>query len=127
MSVIIIGSTMLLGLSGFPEVQFTLHKEETLEHVVHSTLSMADAFTHYGIIFCHTYRMQPSCLYNSSVKLSEVLMYSYYHCLDKTSMHECSTTYSHVKRDLCAQRLIGLLPGKHPYPCSPSFWKVCFF
>lgn len=62
MSVTIIGSTVLLGLSGFPEVQFTLYKEENLEHVVHSTLSMADAFTHYGIIFCHTYRMQPSCL-----------------------------------------------------------------
>lgn len=66
------------------------------------------------------------CLQNSSVKFLEVLMHGHYHCLDKTRTHERSTTYSHVKRNLCAQRSIWLLPGTHYYPYSPSFWKICY-
>lgn len=76
---------VLFCLGGFPKVQFTSAPGGRFGVFVNITLSKPDAFTHQGIISCHIYRMPPSCLENSSVRFSEVLMHSSY-------------THSQVKR-----------------------------
>lgn len=46
------GRGALLGISGFPKVRFSVHQADDLEHVVNTTLSTANAFTRYAVIFC---------------------------------------------------------------------------
>lgn len=104
----------MLGLGGFPKVQFTTAPGGRFGVFVHTTLSTPDAFTHQGIISCHTYRMPPSCLENSSVRFSEVLMHSSYTQPGKEGWYAHRLIWK-IKRDASWKMLIltGPTSGKY--------------
>lgn len=101
---------MLFGLSDFPEVQFTLHEEEDLEHAV-CTIQSQCIYTLWQNVL--PFLQVAAKLFIKEVSQAPGNASGQLLSLFRGSMCERSRIYGLVRRDLCAQRLPGLLPRKY--------------